>query len=58
VVYPIASYSARLNCKKLVSQRRAVFQQNLFRPVSTSEDEMSLMSSQQQQYQKRRTVMA
>jgi hypothetical protein len=39
VVYPIASYPARLNCKKLVSERRAVFQQNLFRPVSS--DEMS-----------------
>jgi hypothetical protein len=39
VVYPIASYPARLNCQKLVSERRAVFQQNLFRPVSS--DEMS-----------------
>jgi hypothetical protein len=39
VVYPIASYPARLNCQKLISERRAVFQQNLFRPVSS--DEMS-----------------
>jgi hypothetical protein len=39
VVYPIASYPARLNCKRLVSERRAIFQQNLFRPVSS--DEMS-----------------
>ncbi|KAG7364883.1 hypothetical protein IV203_038086 [Nitzschia inconspicua] len=37
VVYPIASYPARLNCQKLVSERRAVFQQNLFRPVSSDE---------------------
>lgn len=43
VVYPIASYPARLNCKKLVSQRRAVFKQNLFRPVSS--DEMSQNTS-------------
>jgi hypothetical protein len=43
VVYPIASYPARLNCQKLVSQRREVFHQNLFRPVST--DEMSQFQS-------------
>jgi hypothetical protein len=43
VVYPIVSYPARLNCQKLVSQRRAVFHQNLFRPVSS--DESSLYQS-------------
>jgi hypothetical protein len=43
VVYPIASYPARLNCQKLVSERREVFQQNLFRPVST--DDMSQYQS-------------
>lgn len=43
VLYPIASYPARLNCQKLVSERRAIFQQNLFRPVSS--DEMSQYQS-------------
>lgn len=40
VVYPIASYGGKLNCQKLISERRQVFQQNLFRPVSN--DEMSI----------------
>jgi hypothetical protein len=40
VVYPIASYPARLNSKNLVDQRRQSLQQNsFFRPVS--EDECS-----------------
>lgn len=43
VVYPIASYPARLNCQKLVAERRKIFQQNLFRPVSN--DEMSAYQS-------------
>ena len=43
VVYPIVSYPARLNCKKLVSERRATFHQNLFRPVSS--DESSILQS-------------
>ena len=43
VVYPIVSYPGRLNCKKLVSERRATFHQNLFRPVSS--DESSVFQS-------------
>mmetsp|Transcript_43252 Transcript_43252/g.104775 ORF Transcript_43252/g.104775 Transcript_43252/m.104775 type:complete len:373 (-) Transcript_43252:1699-2817(-) len=40
VVYPIASYDgSKLNCRKLVMERRQVFHQNLFRPVS-NDDEM------------------
>ena len=40
VVYPIASYEgSKLNCRKLVMERRQVFHQNLFRPVS-NDDEM------------------
>jgi hypothetical protein len=39
-VYPIATYEgSTLDCRKLIMERRQVFQQNLFRPVSN--DEMS-----------------
>ena len=39
VVYPIASYEgSKLNCRKLVMERRQVFHQNLFRPVSNDDE--------------------
>jgi hypothetical protein len=41
VVYPIASYPARLNSRKLVEQRRKSFRHQFFRPVSDDEFSMS-----------------
>ena len=39
VVYPIASYEgSKLNCRKLVMERRQLFHQNLFRPVSNDDE--------------------
>ena len=43
VVYPIVTYPARLNSKKLVEQRRQSLQHHFFRPVS--DDECSTSSS-------------